>query len=452
MSSGDSNSYPPDDSLPTHQNPRPTWVRYGVLLFLCTMAFVLYLDRVCISVAVTPIQKELGLSKSQMSYVLMAFTLAYGLFELPTGHWGDRFGSRRILTRIVIWWSTFTALTAACVGLRSLVVVRFLFGAGEAGAYPNAARVISRWFPRTERGRVQGFFQAASLPGGALAPAIAAYLIADFGWRLPFLIFGAVGVIWAIAFYACFRDEPTDHPSVNEAEAQLLEECRVVSHDEQQRLPVFDVLTHPTIWLLGLLTTCSAFNTYFYFSWYPTYLKEARLVAPEIAGVLASIVLFGGMVGTLVGGVLVDHVVRRYGDAVFARRLIASGSYFLAAILLVSSLNFDSPWIAALFSSGSVLALYIQQTVWWSAATQVSGRYLGALFGLMNGLGTFGAMGSQGFVGFFADWRKSQGFVGREQWDPIFYVYASVLLFGTIIWWFISPTEVVGARRQRDLD
>ncbi|MFM8252144.1 MAG: MFS transporter, partial [Planctomycetota bacterium] len=403
-------------------------------------------------VAVVPIQTELGLSKRQMSYVLMAFTLAYGLFELPTGHWGDRFGSRRILTRIVLWWSIFTALTAACVGLRSLVIVRFLFGAGEAGAYPNAARVISRWFPRSERGRVQGFFQAASLLGGALAPAIAAYLIVAFGWRLPFLIFGAVGVIWAIAFYAWFRDEPTDHPSVNEAEAQLLEECREVSHDEQQRLPISEILTHPTIWLLGLLTTCSAFNTYFYFSWYPTYLKEARLVAPETAGVLASVVLFGGMVGTLVGGVLVDYVVHRGGDAVFARRMIASGSYLLAAILLVSSLSFDSPWIAALFSSGSVLALYIQQTVWWSAATQVSGRYLGALFGLMNGLGTFGAMGSQGFVGFFADWRKSQGLEGREQWDPIFYVYAGALLCGTIIWWFINPTAVVGGERQREVD
>lgn len=423
---------------------RPTSVRYRVLVFLCGMAFVLYLDRVCISAAVTPIRQELGLSKRAMSYVLMAFTLAYGIFEIPTGHWGDRFGSRRILTRIVVWWSAFTALTAACTGLYSLIAVRFLFGAGEAGAYPNAARVISRWFPRSERGFVQGLFQAASLLGGALSPFIAELLIKQFGWRIPFLFFGALGVIWAAAFYLWFRDDPRHHPGVNPEEANLLAECRRVTHDLHQQIPWREVVSRPTIWFLGLLTTCSAFNTYFYFSWYPTYLKEARLVAPLQAGWLSSVTLVGGMIGALVGGLLVDQVVRRGGETVIVRRLIASGSYLFAAALLIISLSTDSPLVASLLCSGSVMALYIQQTVWWSAATEVSGKYLGALFGLMNGLGTFGAMGSQGFVGFFADWREKQGLTGREQWDPIFYVYTTVLIFGALVWWLVNPTRVIG--------
>jgi len=127
----------------------PTRTRYILVAWLCGLAGVLYLDRVCMAQAVGPIQAELDLSNTQISYALMAFTLAYGIFEIPTGRLGDRIGSRFVLTRIVIWWSLFTALTGASWGFSSLVLVRFLFGAGEAGAYPNAARVISRWFPAT---------------------------------------------------------------------------------------------------------------------------------------------------------------------------------------------------------------------------------------------------------------------------------------------------------------
>src|SRR5260370_23867794 len=156
---------------------RPTRARYVVLGLLCSMAFVLYLDRICMGQAVVPIRAELRLSRTDMSWVQIAFTIAYGLFEVPTGHWGDRFGSRRVLTRIVLWWSAFTALTGICWGFWSLVAVRFLFGAGEAGAFPNAARIVKRWFPVAERGRYQGFFLAASPVVGGVAPGLPGWLI-----------------------------------------------------------------------------------------------------------------------------------------------------------------------------------------------------------------------------------------------------------------------------------
>src|SRR5262249_46435888 len=156
--------------------------RLVVLAFLCSLSFVLYLDRVCIAQAVAPIQREMNISNRGMALVLMAFTLAYGLFEVPVGHWGDRVGARRVLTRIVLWWSAFPAVTAVCWALGSLLVVRFVFGAGEAGAFPNVARVIRRWFPPSERGRVQGLFLTSSLLGGAVAPLVAASLIGVLGW------------------------------------------------------------------------------------------------------------------------------------------------------------------------------------------------------------------------------------------------------------------------------
>ena len=160
---------------------RPTAVRYGVLFFLCTLALLLYIDRICIGQAETSIRNELGFDKKQMGWMFSAFMLAYCLFEVPTGHWGDRFGSRGVIARIVVWWSMFTALTGAAFGFYSLVAIRFLFGAGEAGAFPNAARVVTRWFPIGERGFARGAITTTSMLGGAIAPPLAAALIGVVG-------------------------------------------------------------------------------------------------------------------------------------------------------------------------------------------------------------------------------------------------------------------------------
>src|SRR3954453_3712700 len=197
---------------------RPTRARFVVLGVLCMLSGILYLDRICMSAALDSIQTDLALTNTQGGYVLMAFTLAYGLFEVPTGRWGDRIGGRRVLTRISLWWSAFTALTGACTGLWTLLGVRFLFGAGEAGAFPNVARILSRWFPDEERGRAQGLLLAASSIGGAIAPFAPPVLIKVLGWRLTFAAFGGVGALWAAGFWWWFRDDPATHPEVNPAE------------------------------------------------------------------------------------------------------------------------------------------------------------------------------------------------------------------------------------------
>ena len=152
----------------------PTRVRYRVLGLAVLLAAVTYLDRVCISHAgvTASIKAELGLSDKQMGLVYSAFTLAYALFEMPTGAWGDRVGTRRVLARIVVWWSSFTIATAAAFSYATLLVIRFLFGAGEAGAFPNVTRTFSRWFPLSERGTAQGIFFAGAHLGGGVTPVI----------------------------------------------------------------------------------------------------------------------------------------------------------------------------------------------------------------------------------------------------------------------------------------
>jgi MFS family permease len=424
---------------------RPTRVRYGVLGFLCSLAFVLYIDRICIGQAASHIEKELGISHSAMGWVFGAFTLAYGLFEVPTGHWGDRYGSRGVLTRIVIWWSFFTALTGAMWGFWSLVVVRFLFGAGEAGALPNAARVIARWFPAGGRGPAQGLIQCLALVGGAVAPPVAAYLIEHVGWRWAFFTFGWLGVVWAVAFYRWFRDDPHSHPDVNEGERALIASGgnEAPGGESHPPIPWGQVLSSANVWLLGGVITCAAFNSYMYFFWYPTYLKEARLLTEAESGLLAGMVLTGGAFGSLSGGFLADWLLSQTGNRRWSRSGIGCGALASGGGLLWSSTMVDDPTLAAACTSVAAFTAFSSIASWWGAVTDISGRHLGALFGLMNSMGVPGAFVSPIFLGWFVDWMKSQGHTGRAQWDPAFAVYSLVLLVGAVGWLFINPTRPV---------
>ncbi len=186
-------------------------MRYRVVAFTVTLAALTYLDRVCISILTPNIMHDLRLTALQMSYVFSAFTLAYAIFEIPTAWWADRIGSRRVLARIVLWWSTFTIATAGAFSYGALLIVRFLFGIGEAGAWPNAARVFTRWIPARERGRIQGIFFAGAHLSGGLTPMLVAYLATLLPWRAIFVIFGSVGFLWALVWAWWFRDEPRDH-------------------------------------------------------------------------------------------------------------------------------------------------------------------------------------------------------------------------------------------------
>jgi len=429
----------------TQLEAAPSRARVGVAAFLCGLAFILYLDRNCWSLAVKPISNELDFDgKWQIGTISAAFSLAYALFEIPVGHWGDRHGSRGVLARIVVCWSVFTAATGACVGFWSLLVVRFLFGAGEAGAFPNVARVLAGWFPLTERGRVQGFVLASSLAGGAASPVLAAYLIDAWGWRWMFAIFGVVGFVWVGAFLAWFRDDPAAHPAVNAAELEVIRDNRTAFEAHHEPLPWRQALSHPAIWLLILLMNCAAFVTYFFYTWYPTYLQEARQVDPRPAGWLTGLVLAMSAVGMFAGGFAADSIRRRSRNPVRPRRVYCAAVYLCAAVLLLASKWTDHAVGSAVLAAASCLAFFLQQSFWWLCAIEVSGKHVGALMGLMNGMGVFGSMGSQLFFGLFADWMKRLGYTGRAQFDPAFYVYAAALVVGAVAWLVVDTSRPIG--------
>jgi MFS transporter, ACS family, glucarate transporter len=455
----------PDPSF--DPNEQPSWVRYRVLAFLAAMTFILYLDRSCINQAAPIIKKELGISETQKGIIFGAFTIAYALFEIPAGRWGDRYGSRRILTRIVIWWSFFTALTGAAWGFGSLVVIRFLFGAGEAGALPNSARVLREWFPDSSRGRAQGIVTTAMLLGGAASYTSSQWLIDWVGWRWSFAIFALLGVGWALAFYVWFRDDPAEHAETNEAECRLITMGRMPHRsvgaseetpaaeiaggkiEDHGPIPWDRVAGCANIWFLSaIMMTMSAMSELLN-SWYPTYLQEARGATQDQSGHLTSLVLFPGAIAAFFGGLLTDWLVQKTGNRRWGRTAQAVVGAGLSAFGILASVRSDSAEVASGFIALVAFGVQLQLPSWWACATQVSGRHLGALFGLMNMMGGAGRLLSQLSVGSVADWRKSLGYTGRAQWDPALYIYVAIALIGMILWALTNPEKTVDGQKPK---
>ena len=251
---------PPDQLAPTDAAPpcslQPTRARYWVIVFAAALAIIQYVDKVCMSQAAPFVQQDLHLNPEQMGWVFGAFTLAYALFEIPAGYLGDRFGPRKILLRIVIWWSCFTAALGRMWSWGSLVAVQFLFGAGEAGAFPNLTKAFNRWLPKAERSRAQGIMWMSARLGGAFTPMLVYLCLKHVTWRTAFLLFGVPGVIWAVLFFLWYREDPRTHPQVNAAEAALLPvEDGTAEHF---KAPWKALFTSRTVWCLcGQYFACS---------------------------------------------------------------------------------------------------------------------------------------------------------------------------------------------------
>lgn len=407
---------------------------------------MLYVDRVCIGQALQSIRSDLGLSAEQMSWILNAFTLAYCIFEVPTGHWGDRFGSRGVIARVVTWWSVFTALTGATIGFYSLLAVRFLFGAGEAGAFPNVAIVITKWFPTRDQGKVRGVVTTVSLLGGAAAPIIAGYLIGWVGWRWTFAIFGAVGIVWAAFFYWWFRDTPAAHPRCNGAEAELIAEGKTERYGTQEPIPWSIVLISPNMWLLGTIMICSATLFYTQFQWFPTYLKEARQETLTSAGWLTAVMMIGGAAGCLSGGFLVDFLRRRFNNTKWSRKLVGGCALLFAALSMFAVPHAKSAMSATLLNAMAGFFVQISVPTWWTVVSEISGKHGASMWGLMNSMGGLGVIGTTLLVGRFLDAQEKLSTPPLDRWNPIFTGVGLLLLGGVVCWLLVDATRSIVER------
>jgi MFS family permease len=438
--------------------PPATRVRGRVLAFAFLLAVVTYLDRICIAAAAPFIMHDLHLTVLQMSVVFSAFTLSYSLFEIPSGWLGDVKGPRQVLTRIVVWWSAFTMLTGAARGFQSLLVIRFLFGAGEAGAFPNIARSFSRWFPMRERGRANGVMFLGSRMGGMLSAPIALVLVGRWGWRASFVFFGLLGLVWAAAWFAWYRDHPEANPAVS---AEELAWIRQDSRDADLRprqappsppgteVPKRDGGETGTPWAAlfrsrNVYAICAmyfafGYGLYFYFTWLPTYLMTVLGFSRFSGGLFAALPFLLAGMADLAGGWLTDYWTRRHGLRA-GRCYLGFGAFLTCAAFLLESTFVASPVLKAVLIAMALASADLALGACWAVPIDIAPDHAGVITGCMNTLGNIGGLIGPLVVGIAVDrWHS---------WTFPFYITALVYAGGALAWLAIDPTlPVVGSNR-----
>lgn len=441
--SGRRNTMPAPTKSSSASSIVPTSARTRVLWFAIALAVITYIDRVCISQASDGIMKDLGLTKLEMGLVFSVFGWAYAVFEMPGGWLGDRFGPRRLLMRIVVWWSFFTAATGWAWNLTSLFVTRALFGLGEAGCYPNITRVFATWLPVRERERGQAILWFASRWGGALTPVLVFYVLQFMTWRRAFEMFGAIGVIWAIAFYRWYRDDPATHPGVNRAELALLPPARemAVAHGGT---PWGLMLRTPAMWLLCIQYACLAYGWWFYVTWLPQYLRTARgtsvMLAPFLAAVLAGLPLFLGGIGCLVSAWLIPRLSVRMNSIAVARRILAIAGFVGASACIVIFTRIDQPIVAMIVLGFAGFFNDFAMPPAWAGAMDIGGRYAGTVSGAMNTFGSLAGASSPTVVGYLLAHTN-------DNWTLTFYISAGIYLIGGLCWFWLDAHTPIEPNR-----
>ncbi|MHB1020838.1 MAG: MFS transporter [Acidobacteriaceae bacterium] len=362
--------------------------RHGVLAMLGAVSVITFLDRLAIAVSGPSIQKEMHISPERWGWILSAYVFAYGIFEIPSGVLGDKFGQRRELTRITVWWSFFTALTAWCHNFIQLISARFFFGIGAAGAYPNISGVLARWFPLREHARGQGLVWAMSRLGGALAPLILVPLQIHYGWRTVFWLLGLLGLAWAIVWRAWFHDNPADQPGITPQElAEIGSGQAYGQHDAHWAA----LLRVRQLWLIILAYGLYAWASWFYFSWFPVWMVHGAHFSIPQMGIYAAFPFLLGIAGNLVGGWLSDELVIRFGTK-YAYRWVTTVCLLLTSVLLLAmSMVHTKTWVVILSSAGfGVMDLMLPSA--WAMCMSIGGPFGGTATGMMNTSGQVGGL------------------------------------------------------------
>ncbi len=408
-------------------------VRFGVVGFALALAMIAYMQRVSISLAAPGIQADLGLDKPTMGLIFGAFALSYALLEVPMGALGDKFGMRKVLAPLVIIWSFFQAASGAAWNFTSLFVARLLFGAGEAGCFPNITKMLAVWLPRAERVRVQSLIWACTRGAAAVTPLIMLPLIAFAGWRGAFLFFGVLGGIWALAFLLFYKDDPATHPKVDAAELKLLEGSRVLAQEKPPGGWIKAIASRDVL-LLVIQYTLFSFVWFFYSTWMPTFLQETYNLTQADTAKLSWIPWVCGAAGCLVSGAIPVRI---------PRRTIALVGFAVTAVMLFSVGSAPTAMMAVVMLGAASFFSDLTMPISWNTCVELGRRYTATVAGTMNmcsGLAGFAlSVGAGAMV-------KSLG----AGWTPVLQVMTGAAVICFVCWIFLNPDKI--ARRHAEAE
>jgi D-galactonate transporter len=420
--------------------------RWYILVLISLMYLITYLDRVNISTAAPVISKEFGFDKITMGVIFSAFVWAYAMFQVPGGWLGDRFGARNVLTIIVSYWSLMTAATAAASGATSFMALRFLFGVGEAGAFPGATRAMQLWYPPHERGFVQGITHSASRLGAAIAPPIVVLIMTTLGWRSVFYICGAVGILWSVLWYFAYRNLPEVHGLVNAAELKHIRgtdekgDVKQPNIAKKPSVPWGTLLRSPNMWAIMCAYFTYVYCLWIFLSWLPSYLVEFRHFTLLKVGFLASLPLWAGVVGDTVGGLATDWLLTKSGNIKFARRAVAITGMLGCAVFIVPAAMTEDAYTAVYCLTAAMFFLECTIGPSWAVPMDMGGEHSGTVSGMMNMAGNIGGALSPIVFGVLVQFGS---------WQAPFIVAASLLVLGAAVWgfWLDPSTSVVEEKK-----
>ncbi len=424
---------------------RPSRGRWYILMMISVMYLITYLDRVNISTAAPLISKEFGFDNITMGYIFSAFVWSYALCQVPGGWLSDRFGARGVLSAVVGYWSLMTAATGAAFSAGSFVVIRFLFGIGEAGAFPGATRAMQLWYPRPERGFVQGITHSASRAGAAIAPPLVLLILVNLGWRWAFFVCGAIGLLWSAWWGLSYRDLPEEHGMVNRPELEIIRGRGATGAinpppiEKQTRVPWRTLLRSANMWAIMLAYFTYVYCLWIFLSWLTKYLVDVRHFTLLKGGLLASLPLWAGVVGDTTGGLATDWLLLRTGSAKIARRAVAITGLLGCAVFIVPAAVTDNAVIAVCCLTASMFFLECTIGPSWAVPMDTGGKYSGTVSGMMNMAGNLGGALSPIVFGYLAE-------VGN--WQAPFIVAAALLVAGAAVWafWLDPDKNILPAR------
>ncbi len=410
-------------------------VRFLLLFFTFLLTVLLYVDRACISTAKIPISEDLNFELTDFGWIMAVFTLGYALFQTPSGRYADRKGPRMVISGIVAIWSILTSLTGAAWNYVSMLVIRFLFGAGEAGAFPGLAKVVYNWFPVKERGIAQGINFSGSRLGAAFAMPLVAWMISVTGWRSTFIIFGIAGIFIALLWYIIFRDKPEESKLPGEKEIEFITRNRQkIESGQPHKLTYSEIFLSGNVWLAMAQYVCSNFTFYFTLTWMYPYLQERFVLDGIEAGFYAMIPLIFGAAGNWVSGFMVDYIYKK-GKFKLSRQLPAIIGFSLAAtgILLLSAVK--TPEMSIISLSIAIFGADMTLSPSWAFCIDIGKENSGVVSGTMNMAGNLGAFITIIAFPYLLRWTGSH--------ELFFYLCSALSLFAIVFWSFMKPERPI---------